>query len=158
REPQRSDITMRDGTLGRAQTHETSAPFRGGASRETRHNDILAQLRGLIARLLMLNPDEIDARQYLIEIAAACLILVEAITAIQEMFGGKLRMRQVFEELSTLDRIAFYLADAIAEPDLDQGFTLPDTDSEVDHGGRSVALHADHSQGPLELSIAQIME
>ena len=81
-----------------------------GASRKER---LQSALVSALARMLEVEPSEIDANEPLIEMGADSLTLVGAIRDIQRTFGVKLRVRQFFEELSTLEAVAQYLDEAL---------------------------------------------
>src|SRR5262249_2360550 len=84
-----------------------------------RRERILRQVRELAGRLLMLEPVALDVQQPLLEIGADSLVLAEGIRAIEEKFGVKLSLGQLYEELPTLERIADYLVDQVIDDEVE---------------------------------------
>ncbi|MEH2211070.1 non-ribosomal peptide synthetase/type I polyketide synthase [Nostoc sp.] len=68
-----------------------------------------SKLRIIVARLLQMNPDEIDVHAPFIEMGADSLVLIEAVGIIENTFGIKVAVRQFFEELTTIDALATYI-------------------------------------------------
>ena len=77
---------------------------------EQRHRDLLAKLCELFSSLLRLDPKEIDVNAQLVEMGADSLVLVAGVSVIDDHFGVKLEIRQFFEEITSLDAIARYIA------------------------------------------------
>ncbi|MFK7829714.1 MAG: MupA/Atu3671 family FMN-dependent luciferase-like monooxygenase [Congregibacter sp.] len=74
------------------------------------HTAILSTLVDIFSELLRLPAGSIDPHAQLIEAGADSLVLVSGVNAIENTFGVKLEIRQLFEEVTTLDAIAGYLA------------------------------------------------
>ncbi|MBD9358030.1 non-ribosomal peptide synthetase/type I polyketide synthase [Methylomonas albis] len=72
---------------------------------------ILARLCQLFSGLLRTDPGEIDTHAQFLEMGADSLVLVEGVRIVEDNFGIKLEIRQFFEEITTLDAIAGYLAE-----------------------------------------------
>ena len=72
---------------------------------------IQLQLASLIAKGLQLPIDKIDFDQPLIDVGADSLVLSSTMAFINEEFGVKINMVQLFEELSTLSLIVDYIAE-----------------------------------------------
>lgn len=77
---------------------------------EQRHQVLLAKLCELFSSLLRLDPNEIDVNAQLVEMGADSLVLVAGVSVIDDNFGVKLEIRQFFEEITSLDAIARYIA------------------------------------------------
>lgn len=77
----------------------------------TDNSTVLVSLKTIFSKLLHLDSTELPADESLLEIGADSLILVEAIRRIEQSFSIKLKIRQLFEELTTLSEIAQYIID-----------------------------------------------
>ncbi|NOK74173.1 MAG: hybrid non-ribosomal peptide synthetase/type I polyketide synthase, partial [Chloroflexi bacterium AL-N5] len=81
---------------------------------ETNHNntlrqDIELQVRDIISTLLQSSPDYIDLYTPFLEMGADSIVLVQAIRAIEQTFSVEITIRQIFEELTTIDDIVGYV-------------------------------------------------
>ncbi|MGB7923762.1 MAG: aminotransferase class III-fold pyridoxal phosphate-dependent enzyme, partial [Pyrinomonadaceae bacterium] len=74
-----------------------------------RRERILSQVRGIVGHLLEMDPAALDAHTPLLEIGADSIVLIEAIRTIEETFDVKLTIRQLFEDVTTLDALVTYL-------------------------------------------------
>ncbi|WP_143294837.1 aminotransferase class III-fold pyridoxal phosphate-dependent enzyme, partial [Burkholderia pseudomallei] len=79
------------------------------AARE-RALDIGAKLRDAIAEALETSPDRVDPTVPFIEMGADSLVLMAAARKIEAAFGVRIPMRAFFDELSTMEALATYLA------------------------------------------------
>ena len=70
---------------------------------------ILEVLRSLIGSVLQLHPDEVEIYKPLLEMGADSIVFLEAGQKLEETFGVRLTIRQLFEELNTLDALANYI-------------------------------------------------
>ena len=88
---------------------------------------ILFTLTDIFSSLLRTSAEAIDPDAQLIEMGADSLILVSGVNSIQNEFGLKLEIQQLFEELTSLRAVAAYIAShaasAVSAPPLDA--TLP---------------------------------
>lgn len=75
----------------------------------TRRERILSKVRGIVGHLLEMDPEALDAHAPLLEIGADSIVLIEAIRTIEETFDVKLTIRQLFEDVTTLDALVAYL-------------------------------------------------
>ncbi|MGB8839811.1 MAG: MupA/Atu3671 family FMN-dependent luciferase-like monooxygenase, partial [Aliidongia sp.] len=89
----------------------TSLP--GPAAGPPRQERILAELRTMVAGLLRMPIDRLDIDMPLLELGADSLVLVQAVRQIESDYGVHLGIRQLFEELTNLSKIARYLDDQI---------------------------------------------
>lgn len=80
------------------------------ASAITRKEVILSTLSTMVSRLLQVTPGEVESHIPLLELGADSLVLVDAVHAVEKTFGLKLSVRLLFEELTTLDALADYIA------------------------------------------------
>ncbi|WP_017654082.1 non-ribosomal peptide synthetase [Fortiea contorta] len=82
-----------------------------------KHEKILDELRLIIANLLKSEPEEISIHTPFLEMGADSIVLVDAMRHIESTFGVKIAIRQLFEELTTLNALAIYIdANVCIEP------------------------------------------
>jgi len=84
--------------------------------RSARQDRIAADLAAVTARLLEAEPAAVDLHMPFLEMGADSIVLVQALRAFEDTYGLKLTIRQLFEELSTLDALAAHI-DANLPPD-----------------------------------------
>jgi acyl transferase domain-containing protein/glutamate-1-semialdehyde aminotransferase/NRPS condensation-like uncharacterized protein len=94
------------------------------SSQTKRRDTILAKLQSLMAKLLKADPCEVDFHTPFLEIGADSLVLMDAIGFVENIYGIKITIRQLFEELTTIDALAFYIDESLS-PDT----TLADSQS-----------------------------
>jgi amino acid adenylation domain-containing protein len=70
---------------------------------------ILAKLCTLTAELLQITPAELEIERPLLEMGADSLIIGHAVRQIEATFGVIFTIRQIFEELNTLEALASYI-------------------------------------------------
>jgi acyl transferase domain-containing protein/acyl-CoA synthetase (AMP-forming)/AMP-acid ligase II len=75
----------------------------------SRHDSILQVLRGKLARLLEMEERDVDDSIPFLELGADSLILLEALQGVQDVFGLKLGIRQLFEEFTNLQSLASHI-------------------------------------------------
>ncbi|MFY2561290.1 amino acid adenylation domain-containing protein [Corallococcus terminator] len=92
-----------------------------------RQERFLSELRALLARLLQMPPERMDAHASFLELGADSVVLMDAARAVEKRFGVTLTMRQVFEELTTLDALARYLDHTVPADTTPALATLPPT-------------------------------
>jgi acyl carrier protein len=63
-----------------------------------------------VGNLLQLSPADVNVHTPFLEMGADSIVMVEAVRRIENTYNVKIAMRQLFEELSTLDALATYLA------------------------------------------------
>ncbi|WP_414561750.1 aminotransferase class III-fold pyridoxal phosphate-dependent enzyme [Anabaena sp. CCY 9613] len=73
------------------------------------YENVLTKLRIIVAKLLKSDPEAIDIDAPFLEMGADSIVLVEAIHDIENSFGIKISIRQLFEELTTLTALADYI-------------------------------------------------
>jgi natural product biosynthesis luciferase-like monooxygenase protein/amino acid adenylation domain-containing protein len=78
--------------------------------RSARHGRIVAELAAVTARLLESEPAAVDLHTPFLEMGADSIVLVSAVRIFEDTYGLKLSIRQLFEELSTLDALAAHIA------------------------------------------------
>lgn len=80
---------------------------------------ILATLRSIIGNLLQVTPEKVDIHTSFLEMGADSLILIDGVSRIENTYGVKIAISQLFEECRTIEALATYIAGNIA-PDLPQ--------------------------------------
>jgi amino acid adenylation domain-containing protein len=75
----------------------------------SRLNNVMSILKGSVKDLTGLDPSAIDTGATFYELGADSLLLIQVAHTIQEKFGFKIPFRMLFDELSTLERLADYL-------------------------------------------------
>lgn len=70
---------------------------------------LLADLHSLAAKLLEMELTELDVNKPFLEIGADSIVLINLIRAVDERYGVKIRVRQIFEGLNTLVLLAEHL-------------------------------------------------
>lgn len=86
---------------------QAASPSQQQASGE---EQITVQLQLLLGKLLHCSPEEIARTTPFLEMGADSLVLSDAVKTIEQQFGVKLPMRELFGELGTLDGLATYIA------------------------------------------------
>ena len=123
------------------------------------YRTILAKLRVIIAELLKSDPEEVDIYAPFLEMGADSIVLVEAVHYIENCFGIKISIRQLFEELTTLDALTNHIkqnitpelpvAENISQPPAQMSEFLPIMNGKIDTTG---------SEGFLEEIISHQMQ
>lgn len=70
---------------------------------------IVQTLRSIVAKLLKADTSNIDVKAPFLEMGADSIVLVDAVRSIENTYGIKISIRQLFEELTTLDALASYI-------------------------------------------------
>ncbi|BAZ33696.1 amino acid adenylation domain-containing protein (plasmid) [Cylindrospermum sp. NIES-4074] len=86
----------------------------GAAPRTSRREEIIATLQALVGNLLQVSPTDVKIYAPFLELGADSFILVEAVRRIENTYGIKIAIRQLFEELATLDTLANYVEQHLA--------------------------------------------
>jgi acyl transferase domain-containing protein len=81
----------------------------------SRRAAILRILRQKLAGLLEMQEDEIEDSVPFLELGADSLVLLEALQGIQDMFGIKLGIRQLFEDFTNLEALALHLDELLPQ-------------------------------------------
>ena len=85
------------------------------SSQPSRHARIAATLQGIVGRVLRIEPRDLDIEVPFLELGADSLALVEALRGLQEAFGVKLTIRQLFEQLPTISALAGFLEQTVPD-------------------------------------------
>jgi amino acid adenylation domain-containing protein len=85
-----------------------------GAPAKPAPEDIQARLTEIVAELVGQPPAALDPHERFIEMGADSIVLATAMRRIEERFGVKLSIRQLFEETPDIASLAAYLAEADA--------------------------------------------
>jgi glutamate-1-semialdehyde aminotransferase/acyl carrier protein len=75
----------------------------------TRHGRIASTLQGILGRVLRIEPRDIDIEAPFLELGADSLALVEALRGLQDAYGVKMTIRQLFEQFPTISLLAAFL-------------------------------------------------
>lgn len=87
---------------------------------------ILLTLRSLVGNLLQVAPEQVDIYTPFLEMGADSLILIDAVAKIENTYGIKIAISQLFEEYRTIEALATYIAGNIP-PDLQPKQPIPET-------------------------------
>ncbi|MFN6486986.1 MULTISPECIES: non-ribosomal peptide synthetase/type I polyketide synthase [unclassified Nostoc] len=92
----------------------------------------LQTLRSLVAKLLKSEPSNINVQAPFLEMGADSIVLVDAVRTIENTYGIKISIRQLFEELTTLDALARYVeentkSESVAAEDVQEELRSPET-------------------------------
>jgi amino acid adenylation domain-containing protein/non-ribosomal peptide synthase protein (TIGR01720 family) len=79
------------------------------SSKKTRRDHILSKLHTNATDLLKAEPSEVNIYTHFVEMGADSLVLIDVISLVEITYGVKINMRQLFEELTTLDALASYI-------------------------------------------------
>jgi amino acid adenylation domain-containing protein len=74
-----------------------------------RREEILATLQTLVGNLLQVSPADVNIHAPFLEMGADSIILVDAVRRIENTYKIKVAIRQLFEELTTIDTLATYI-------------------------------------------------
>ncbi|MEG3908708.1 amino acid adenylation domain-containing protein [Microcoleus sp. w2-18bC1] len=85
------------------------AKHRDTGLKTTPSDSIRSTLRSLVAKLLQIESDEIDATATFLELGTDSLLLLEIMQSIKSNFGVKVEVQQFFEELETIETLANYI-------------------------------------------------
>lgn len=85
---------------------------------------ILVTLRSIVGNLLRIAPEEVDIYTPFLEMGADSLILIDAVAKIENTYGIKIAISQLFEEYRTIEALATYIAGNLP-PDLPQSESQP---------------------------------
>ncbi|MES2354843.1 MAG: amino acid adenylation domain-containing protein [Pseudomonadota bacterium] len=76
---------------------------------ENRCPTLESELRILVAETMRIAPSQIDPHTSLLELGADSLVLIQAVRKIERTFGVSITIRQLFEDFTTIAKIALYL-------------------------------------------------
>ena len=74
-------------------------------------SEVTAQLTEIVAALLRIEPADVDRDQHFVEMGADSIMMTRAMREVEDSFGVRIAVSQLFEELPTLNAVARYLAD-----------------------------------------------
>jgi len=75
----------------------------------TQSDSLRSTLRSLVAKLLQIENDEIDATATFLELGIDSILILEAMRRIETTFGVQVEAQQFFEELETIEALATYI-------------------------------------------------
>jgi|GEM_PF-375899 len=99
-------------------SHKLTDAFKTVALEQPGKERVLSILQPLIAGSLEMESTEVDLHIPFLEMGADSLVLIEAVQIIQDRFGVRIPIRDLFEKYTTLDKLADYLQQNLP-PDLD---------------------------------------
>ncbi|MDB9425330.1 amino acid adenylation domain-containing protein [Microcystis aeruginosa CS-564/01] len=120
-------------------TMTTNATNVQAVSSNQKQQEILITLQTLVGNLLQLSPADVSVHTPFLEMGADSIVMVEAVRRIENTYNVKIAMRQLFEELSTLDALATYLA---------QNPANDVQNTQVNNEVFSAPIACDHNQSP----------
>ncbi len=88
---------------------EASPRMDRAATDPRRKETILETLRAIVGRLLQTAPETLDAHASFLEMGADSIVLAEAIRVIEDTFLLRISVRQLFEQVTTLDALAAHI-------------------------------------------------
>ncbi|WP_249039727.1 non-ribosomal peptide synthetase/type I polyketide synthase [Archangium gephyra] len=86
-----------------------SKPQAAEPAKPKRLESIVAAVRKMVAQLLKAAPSEVDTQASFLEMGADSISLIEAIRLIETDYKLKLSVRQLFEELTTIEALAAHI-------------------------------------------------
>jgi len=99
-----------------------SSPHINTVPKTNRRDEILSKLQRWVADSLQADFSAIQVDTPLTEMGADSLVLMDAVQSIEKVFEIKVPIRQLFEELATINALATYI-----DENLPSGFTLLDS-------------------------------
>ncbi|MEG3959208.1 non-ribosomal peptide synthetase/type I polyketide synthase [Microcoleus sp. herbarium2] len=99
-----------------------SSPHINTIPKTNRRHEILSKLQRWVADSLQADLSAIQVGTPLTEMGADSLVLMDAVQSIEKVFGIKVPIRQLFEELATINALATYI-----DENLPSEFTLLDS-------------------------------
>ena len=103
--------------------------YRDTGSKATSSDSVRSTLRSLVAKLLQIKSEEINATVTFLELGADSLLLLEAVRSIQSSFGVQVEVQQFFEELETIDGLANYIEEKLSKESESSTFLSSDLKS-----------------------------
>ncbi len=95
-------------------THTTTTNGFKSPAKSKQKETILQTLRSLVAKLLKADPSNVNVKAPFLEMGADSIVLVDAVRSIENTYGIKIAIRQLFEELTTLEALANYVEENIS--------------------------------------------
>ncbi|MBV7339841.1 aminotransferase class III-fold pyridoxal phosphate-dependent enzyme, partial [Chloroflexi bacterium TSY] len=86
------------------------------AASSLHREQILSSLRSLVAELLHESASDVNIHTPFIEMGADSIVMLDAIRRVESTYSVKIAIRQLFEDISTIDALATYVAEA-TEPE-----------------------------------------
>ncbi|MEM7344968.1 MAG: SDR family NAD(P)-dependent oxidoreductase, partial [Chloroflexota bacterium] len=82
---------------------------------EAKQAAILSRLRRVAAEWLRVDPSEVDPTITFQDLGAGSIMMVDTIREIDQTFGIRIKAQRFFEDLTTLEALAAYLAEQVAD-------------------------------------------
>ena len=119
----------------------------------SRREEILATLQALVGNLLEVPPVDVNIHAPFIEMGADSIILVEAVRRIENTYGIKVAISQLFEELTTIHTLASYI-----DQNLSSEWVDPDSPQRPNFKEQPQQPTSAHSAPELSLNSTQDFE
>ncbi|MEM7129590.1 MAG: amino acid adenylation domain-containing protein [Chloroflexota bacterium] len=111
--------------------------------------NILAELQTLAAKVLEIPLDEVNPQIPFLEMGADSLILMDTIRRIERTYGIQIAIRQVFDELTNLEKLAMYIKERLPRSSASQGQTTTNIEQ------KNMAVASSVVSAPVESNSAQ---
>ena len=113
------------------------------------YNEILAQLKAMLADALGSDANEIADNTHLLELGADSIILMDVVRYVEDYFNLKLSVRQFFEELTTLQALAGYIEkeNAKSENSINNENAGIKTDNDLTSEKKTLSKATEHGSG-----------
>ncbi|GAB1543928.1 hypothetical protein NUACC21_66040 [Scytonema sp. NUACC21] len=111
-----------DARRSHSQAKDSNEPQNLLLTQTNRRDKIVSKLRSLVGNALNIGVAEIDLDTPLLQMGADSIVLMEATRKLESLYGIKISIRQVFEELATIEALANYI-DQNLSPELTLGDT-----------------------------------
>ena len=114
-----------DFSMNRQQLQDNNSQMQVDKANEKADEDlVIVKLSNLVARLLQIEVSDLDIYAPFLEMGADSIVLIDAVQAIKKTFGIKIAIRQLFEELTTINELANFISQnsslKSSEPELKQ--------------------------------------
>ncbi|WP_292877327.1 non-ribosomal peptide synthetase/type I polyketide synthase [Nostoc sp. NMS1] len=88
---------------------ENKISVNGVQPSQKRQDAIVSKLRCIVGDLLRVAPSEVKIHAHFLDMGADSIVLIDAIRNIENTYAIKITIRQLFEELTTIEALALYL-------------------------------------------------
>ncbi|MFN6567563.1 aminotransferase class III-fold pyridoxal phosphate-dependent enzyme [Dendronalium sp. ChiSLP03b] len=109
-------IEAKDLSMNNTQLNGNTSEAHLNTSSNTQQQTILAELHSVVAKLLQLEQQEVDVDAPFLEMGADSIVLIDAVRTIENNYGIKIAINQLFEELTTIRVLAQYIDKNLVTP------------------------------------------
>ncbi|MGA9383026.1 MAG: beta-ketoacyl synthase N-terminal-like domain-containing protein, partial [Phormidium sp.] len=122
-----------DPTVDRVDRKEEHKPENNAIPRISRREQIIATLQALVGKALQIKPANININAAFLELGADSLMLLEALRQIENSYKVKISIRQIFEELKSINSLAMYIEQnlSIEEEEIEPDSSQPNNKQET---------------------------